>query len=177
MVEDFVKRLKDEETRESAFVEAVEQYSPLLYRHIRRLVLFHDDANDLLQDTFIKAWTNLEAFRGDSRFFTWLYRIAMNNCFTFLANEQKRESLLEKGDIAMEVLEADPYFDGGEIELKLQKALLSLPPKQRQVFQLRYYEEMKYEEMSELLGTSVGALKASYHIAVEKIQASFLSED
>lgn len=136
------------------------------------MVIDHDDANDLVQTTFIKAWKGLENFREDSQVFTWLYRIATNECLTHLNNKKKR-FFLPIGDVEHELtikLDSEPSLKANQLEMKLQKAILSLPEKQRTVFNLRYYDEMKYEQMSEVLGTSVGALKASYHHAVQKIE-------
>lgn len=136
------------------------------------MVIDHDDANDLVQTTFIKAWKGLENFREDSQVFSWLYRIATNECLTHLNNKKKR-FFLPIGDVEHELtskLDSEPTLKANQLEMKLQKAILSLPEKQRTVFNLRYYDEMKYEEMSEVLGTSVGALKASYHHAVQKIE-------
>lgn len=136
------------------------------------MVIDHDDANDLVQTTFIKAWKGLENFREDSQVFTWLYRIATNECLTHLNNKKKR-FFLPIGDVEHELtskLDNEPSLKANQLEMKLQKAILSLPEKQRTVFNLRYYDEMKYEQMSEVLGTSVGALKASYHHAVQKIE-------
>ncbi len=156
-----------------AFERIVREYSEQLYWQIRRMVLTHDDANDVLQNTFIKAWTNLDSFRGEAKLSTWLYRIAINECLTFL-NRQRAISQLSIDDVdtnRLNQLEGDSYFDGDEAQLQFQKALHTLPEKQRLVFNLKYFQEMKYEEMSEVLGTSVGALKASYHHAVKKIEA------
>lgn len=164
--------LQQEHTQKEAFSRIVDQYSEQLYWQIRRMVLSHEDANDLLQNTFIKAWTNIDYFRAEAKLSTWLYRIALNECLTFL-NKQRASSLLsidEPEADAVTKLEGDPYFSGDEAQLLLQKALLTLPEKQRMVFNLKYYQEMKYEEMSDTLGTSVGALKASYHHAVKKIE-------
>jgi RNA polymerase sigma-70 factor (ECF subfamily) len=136
------------------------------------MVLSHDDANDLLQNTFIKAWTNIDYFRGDSKLSTWLYKIAINESITFL-NKQRAQNNISIDDEAVFLsgrLETDTYFDGDAALLKLQKAILTLPEKQRMVFNFRYYDEMSYEEMAEVTGTSVGALKASYHHAVKKIE-------
>jgi len=137
------------------------------------MVINHDDADDVLQEVFIKVWTNLDSFRGESAAYTWMYRIAMNQCLEFLRKQKKRQ---RAGDPEWEArvldqLETDPYFDGDQAEKTLQEAILTLPEKQRTVFQLKYYDTMKYEDMSTVLGTSVGALKASYHHAVKKIEA------
>lgn len=164
--------LQDESTLRKGFEMIVAQYSEQLYWQIRRMVLSHEDANDLLQNTFIKAWTNIDYFRAEAKLSTWLYRIAMNECITFL-NKQRATSTIAIDDpeaAVVQRLESDPYFSGDEAQLALQKALLALPEKQRMVFNLKYYQEMKYEEMSDIFGTSVGALKASYHHAVKKIE-------
>ncbi|MDR0865467.1 MAG: sigma-70 family RNA polymerase sigma factor [Candidatus Symbiothrix sp.] len=158
--------------QKKAFEQIVNHYSEKLYWQIRKLVLSHDDANDLLQNTFIKAWTSVDLFRGDSKLSTWLYKIAINESITFL-NKQRAHSHVsidDEASLLIGKLETDDYFDGDEIQLKLQKAILTLPEKQRVVFNLRYYDEMPYEEMSEVTGTSVGALKASYHHATKKIE-------
>ncbi len=157
---------------EAAFNLLVNKYSRQIYWQIRRMVLSHDDANDVLQNTFIKVWGAFADFHGDSKISTWLYRIAANESLTFL-NSQRAKYIadpLDLEDIMIQNLQADPYFDGDEAQLKLQKAIAQLPEKQRMVFNMKYYDEMKYEDMSEVLGTSVGALKASYHIAVQKIE-------
>lgn len=164
--------LQDKETQKEGFEMIVREYSEQLYWQIRRMVLSHEDANDLLQNTFVKAWINIDYFRADAKLSTWLYRIALNECLTFL-NKQRAAGMVAIDDPEASViqkLESDPYFSGDSAQLLLQKALLSLPEKQRMVFNLKYYQEMKYEDMSEILGTSVGALKASYHHAVKKIE-------
>lgn len=172
---EIVGRLRNPRTQKQAFEQVVAAYSQQIYWQIRRMVLSHEDANDLLQNTFIKAWTNLDAFRAEARLSTWLYRIAWNECLTFLQKQRAvvAVSLDDPEASAVERLEGDPYFSGDEAQRLLQKALFSLPEKQRLVFNLKYFQEMKYEEISEILGTSVGALKASYHHAVKKIE-SFL---
>lgn len=170
--------LQGEKTQRRGFEMIVAQYSEQLYWQIRRMVYSHEDANDLLQNTFIKAWTNIDYFRGDAKLSTWLYRIALNECLTFL-NKQRAQTTVSLDDPEADVLqklESDPYFSGDKIQTTLQKALLTLPEKQRMVFNLKYYQEMKYEEMSEIFGTSVGALKASYHHAVKKIEKFFEDE-
>ena len=155
----------------------VSQYSEQLYWQIRRMVLSHEDANDLLQNTFIKAWTNIDYFRAEAKLSTWLYRIALNECLTFLNKQRANMVAIDDPEaIGVQNLESDSYFSGDRIQLLLQKALLSLPEKQRMVFNLKYYQEMKYEDMSDIFGTSVGALKASYHHAVKKIE-KFLGEE
>lgn len=159
--------------REEAFSMLVEKYRQRLYWHLRKMVLVHEDADDLLQNTFIKVWKNLGNFRGDSALFTWLYRIATNEALNHL--NKKRTELLNSFDDLESVmsgqLDEDPLFNGDEIQKRLQKSILTLPDKQRLVFNMKYFDEMKYEEMAEILNTSVGALKASYFHAVRKIEA------
>ena len=176
--EDVVKRLRDPKTQRDAFSEVVYAYSEKLYWHIRKMVLGHEDANDMLQNTFLKAWLNLDTFRGDAKLSTWMYKIAVNECITFLNKQRAQNNVpLDDTDVyLLQTLKADEYFDGDEIDMKLQKAILSLPEKQRLVFNMRYKDEMKYEDISEILGTSVGALKASYHHAVKKIETFFLDD-
>ncbi len=161
-----------------AFNLIVRKYQERLYWHIRKMVLNHEDADDLVQDVFVKAWKGLDNFREDSQLFTWLYRIATNETLTFLKKKQKKQTL-PLGDVEHQLsntLESDGYFNGDAIQLKLQKALLTLPEKQRLVFNMRYFDELKYEEISDILGTSVGALKASYHYAVQKVE-KYLEEN
>ena len=174
-----VQQLKDTKTRRRAFESVVRQYSEQLYWQIRRIVLNHDDADDVLQNTFIKAWQALDNFHGDARLLTWLSRIAINESLDFM-RRQKNTSLVSADDAELGVanqLMADEYFDGDETEAQLQEAISQLPDVQRTVFQLRYYDEMKYSEISQVLNTSEGALKASYHIAVKKITEFFRSRD
>lgn len=169
---ELLDKFRDENTRHYAFNLIVKKYQKRVYYHIRRLVIDHDDADDVTQNTFIKAWKGLDNFKEDSQLFTWLYRIATNESITFLNSKRKR-FFIPIGDVEHELsnkLESDPHFSGDKIQLKLQKAILTLPEKQRIVFNMKYYEDMKYEEISEVLGTSVGALKASYHHAVKKIE-------
>jgi RNA polymerase sigma-70 factor (ECF subfamily) len=170
-----IERLRDPEARRAAFSDMVKVYSEPLYWHIRRMVLNHDDANDLLQNTFVKAWTGIDGFLGNAKVLTWLYRIATNETITFL--NRSHAMALEETEACAAQLEADPYFDGDALQVRLQEALQTLPPKQRMVFNMKYYDEMKYEEMSELLGTSIGALKASYHIATKKIEEILKNKD
>ena len=173
-----VTQLRDTSQREQAFTLMVEHFKEQLYWQIRRMVLSHDDADDVLQNTFIKAWTGLDGFRGDAKLSTWLFRIANNETLNFLARKRQTHSLDDDAAVGVAVrLESDPYFDGDETARQLQEAVASLPDKQRQVFNLKYYDEMKYEDMSEMLGTSVGALKASYHHAVKKISDFFHARD
>lgn len=168
---EIIALLQDSTRQREAFECIVKEYSEQLYWQIRRMVLSHDDANDILQNTFVKAWMNIDYFRGDAKMSTWLYRIALNECLTFL-NKQRANAQLSIDDIQAEMankLETDPYFDGDETQKIFLKAVHSLPEKQQMVFNLKYFKEMKYEEISEILGTSIGALKASYHHAVKKI--------
>lgn len=165
-------------SRNRAFNILVMQHQQRLYFHIRKMVLNHDDADDLLQNVFIKAYKALDNFREDSKIYTWLYKIATNECITFL-NSKKKRFTIPMVDVEYQLaqnLETDTYFNGDRIQMKLQQAILTLPEKQRLVFNLKYFEEMKYEEMSEILGTSVGALKASFHHAVKKIE-EFIKRD
>lgn len=165
-------------SRNRAFNMLVVQYQQRLYFHIRKMVLNHDDADDLLQNVFIKAYKALDNFREDSKIYTWLYKIATNECINFL-NSKKKRLTIPMADVEQQLsqnLETDIYFNGDRIQMKLQQAILTLPEKQRLVFNLKYFEEMKYEEMSEILGTSVGALKASFHHAVKKIE-EFIKRD
>ncbi|MBS1615324.1 MAG: sigma-70 family RNA polymerase sigma factor [Bacteroidetes bacterium] len=165
----------NEASRERAFTGILEKYSERLYWHIRRLVLNHDDAHDVLQNLSIRAWRGLADFRGDSSLYTWLYRIATNEALTFLEQKKRRAALsLSDHESSLEnQLRAEPGFDARKLEWQLLQAIQSLPEKQRIVFNLRYYDEMPYEQMSDVTGTSVGALKASYHHAVKKIEAYF----
>ena len=169
---EFIKHLLDPKTQNKAFETLLIQYQKPLYNHIRNIVLNHDDANDVLQNTFLKIFRYLKNFKGDSKLFSWMYRIATNEAITFLNQKAKisgvtSEALQSK---LVENLTSDSYFDGDAIQLKLQKAIASLPEKQQLVFKMRYFEEIKYEDLSEILNTSVGALKASYHHAVKKIE-------
>jgi RNA polymerase sigma factor (sigma-70 family) len=166
------------ETKQKAFGELIQKYQQKVYWHIRKMVIDHDDTDDLTQETFIKLWTSLDTFRGDSQLYTWIYRIATNECLNHL--NKKRKNVFVEIDEALAdslsaQLDSDPLIGGTEIQIRLQKALLTLPDKQRLVFNMKYFDEMKYEEISEITGTSVGALKASYHLAVKKIE-DFLSE-
>ena len=155
---EIVKRLHDPKQCREAFTEIIKTYSEPLYWQIRRMVMNHDDANDLLQNTFLKAWSNIENFRGDAKLSTWLYKIAINESITFINKEKQKQNI---------------SIDGDELKLLLQKAIATLPEKQRMIFNMKYFDEMKYEDMSEILGTTVGALKASYHHAVKKIELFF----
>lgn len=173
--QNLIDELRNPETANAAFGKLMQIYAEKLYWQIRRMVFCHDDADDLLQNTFIKAWNNLDKFRGDARLSTWLYKIAVNESINHLNRSKQRNDIStdDAENYLCQQLESDPYFDGDELQLQLQKAIASLPEKQRLVFNMRYFQEMKYEEISEILGTSVGALKASYHHAVKKIEARF----
>ncbi|MFT3793226.1 RNA polymerase sigma factor [Flavobacterium sp.] len=169
---EFIQQLLDPKTQNEAFQQLMALYQRPLYSHIRNMVLDHDDANDVLQNTFVKVFQYLKGFKGESKLFSWMYRIATNEAITFLNQKAKRGRMTsaELQTKLVDNLKADNYFDGDEIQIKLQKAILLLPEKQQLVFKMKYFEEIKYEEMSEILGTSVGALKASYHHAVKKIE-------
>jgi len=174
---ELLMQFRDPATRERSFTLILKKYHEKLYWHIRRMVISHDDANDVLQNMFIKVWKALENFREDSQLYTWLYRIATNECLTFLEQQKKRASVsfsdVETG--LSNKLKADKHFDANKLEWKLQAAIQQLPEKQRVVFNLRYYDEMPYEKMSKVLETSEGALKASYHHAVKKIEDFILN--
>ncbi|MDX9919135.1 MAG: sigma-70 family RNA polymerase sigma factor [Paludibacter sp.] len=161
--------------RAQAFSAVVRLYQERLYWHIRKMVLSHEDANDVLQNTFLKAWNGLDGFRGESKVSTWLYRIATNETLTFLSNKRMRNLTSMDAEEAhlLHSLQSDSYFDGDEAQLKLQKAILTLPEKQRLVFNMKYFDDLTYDEMEEILGTTTGALKASYHHAVKKIEKYF----
>jgi RNA polymerase sigma factor (sigma-70 family) len=171
-------QFRDPVTKERAYTAIIKKYQEKLYWHIRRMVVDHDDANDVLQNVFIRVWKGLENFREDSQLYTWLYRIATNESLTFIEQQKKRSSVSLNDDEAglSNKVRADQHFDFQKLEWKLQLAIQQLPEKQRVVFNLRYYEEMPYEEMSKVLETSEGALKASYHHAVKKIE-DFLKND
>lgn len=170
-----LERFRDPQTKEKAFNDLVLKYQQRIYWHIRRLVISHDDADDLVQEVFIKIWNNLSDFQENSRLFTWMYRIATNECLTFLKRKSMRNMVpLERDDnYLLDKLREDPYVNGDELQIRLQQAILTLPEKQRIVFNMRYFDEMKYEEMAEVLEVSTGALKASYHHAVKKIEQYF----
>ena len=177
--EELLTLLREPDTIREGFAKLVSEYSEQLYWQIRKMVLSHDDANDILQEVFIKAWSSIDNFRGEAKLSTWLYRIAINESITFInkMRAQNNISIDEDDSFLINQLEGDQYFDGDETQKLLQKAVLTLPEKQRLVFQMKYFDEMKYEEISEILGTSVGALKASYHHAVKKIENFFDQTD
>ena len=175
---EIVKLLDDPKTQRKAFSLLVSQYTEPLYWKIHRIVLTHDDSNDVLQNVFIKAWTNIGDFQNKSKLSTWLYRIAINESLDFLRKQKAASAISADEDVSVaNRLMADEYFDGDETEAQLQEAIAKLPDVQRTVFNLRYFDEMKYSEMSKLLDTSEGALKASYHLAVKKITEFFKSHD
>jgi RNA polymerase sigma factor (sigma-70 family) len=170
--QEFIQKLLSPKTQNEAFQQLLQEYQKPLYNHIRNIVLNHEDTDDVLQNTFVKVFQHLKNFKGESKLFSWMYRIATNEALTFLnhkakTNEITSETLQNK---AIDNLKSDVYFDGNEMQLKLQKAIATLPEKQQLVFKMKYFEDLKYEAISEILGTSVGALKASYHHAVKKIE-------
>ena len=169
---ELLNRLNAEQTKEQAFKELLNLYKERLYWHIRHIVKSHDDTDDVLQNTFIKVYKNIHAFKGDSKLFSWMYRIATNEAITHLNQNSKRYSISseELQQKAVNNLKSDVYFEGDDIQLKLQQAIATLPQKQQLVFNMKYFEDIKYSEMSNILDTSEGALKASYHIAVKKIE-------
>ena len=175
---EILSQLRNPETKDKAFDYIVNTYSQKLYYHIRRMVIDHDDANDLLQDTFINAFVKIDKFRSDSAIYTWLYKIATNTSLNFIAKKKRQYtfSAIKFEDSLASQLESDQYFDGDALQKKLQRSVLKLPTKQRLVFNMKYFDEMKYEEISKVLDTSVGGLKASYHHAVKKIE-KFINED
>ncbi len=175
-----IAKFAEESTREEAFRLLLKKYQQKIYWHVRRMVIDHDDADDVVQDIFVKVWKNLGKFREDSQLYTWLYRIATNECITFLNKKKQKQNVSLDDDTTAylaETLADGNYFNGDKAQMKLQQALLTLPEKQKLVFNMKYFEDMKYEEISDVLGTSVGALKASYHLAVKKIEAFFNNQD
>ena len=169
---------RDKNSRSNAYNLIVLKYQKRLYWHIRRMVISHEDSDDVLQNTLIKAWKGLPNFKENAKLYTWLYRIATNETITFL-NKKRKRFFIPINDIEYELtgmLESDSFYTGDEIQLKLQKAILTLPEKQRLIFNMKYYDELKYEEISKILGTSIGGLKASYHLAVKKIE-KYLTQD
>jgi RNA polymerase sigma-70 factor (ECF subfamily) len=176
---EILSKFQDEKTRNEAFNLLLNKYQQKIYWHVRRMVIDHDDADDLVQDVFIKVWKNLPGFRSDAQLYTWMYRIATNECITFL-NKKKQKNNISLDEIDYELadtLSESDHFTGDQIQKKLQQALLTLPEKQKLVFNMKYFDDMKYEEISQVLGTSVGALKASFHLAVKKIESYLLTED
>ena len=171
-------QFRNPSTKEKAFTAIIKKYQEKLYWHIRRMVVEHEDANDVLQNAFIRVWKGLDNFREDSQLYTWIYRIGTNECLTFLEQKKRKSTISLDGDVETglsNTIKADKHFDPNKLEWKLQLAMQQLPEKQRIVFNLRYYDEMPYEEMSKVLETSEGALKASYHHAVKKIEDFILN--
>ncbi|MBV6646757.1 MAG: RNA polymerase sigma factor [Cyclobacteriaceae bacterium] len=173
-----IEKIKNPETQEYGFNLLCKEYQERIYWHVRKMVIDHDDANDLVQDIFVKVWKNLGKFREDAKLFTWIYRIATNECLNFL-KKKKRKYFIPINDVSKELsnkIDEGHLMDGDDIQKKLQKALLKLPEKQRIVFNMKYFDELKFNEIAEITETSVGALKASYHHAVKKIE-HFLNDD
>ena len=166
-----VKDLRDPKKARGAFDVLMRKYGEQIYWQIRKMVVSHDDANDILQNCFLKAWNNLQNFRGDAKLSTWLYKIAVNETLNFLNKTKSRSDVVSDNEdfSVLDTLESDEYFDGDQLQIDFQKAIATLPEKQRMVFNMRYFDDMKYEKISEILGTSVGALKASYHHAVKNL--------
>ena len=176
--EEIIEKIQDKKTVNYGFNLLMDKYQEQVYWVIRRMVIDHDVADDIAQDTFVKVWKNLSSFKGDAKLSTWIYRIATNESLTYL-RKKKRRFFLPIGDVEHELsssLESDHYYSGDEIQLKLQKALLKLPEKQRLVFNMKYFEEMKFKDIAEVLDVSVGSLKAQYHHAVKKIE-KFVKDD
>lgn len=176
--QELIEKIRNPESRNYGFNLLVREYQEKIYWHVRQMVIDHDDANDVVQEVFVKVWKNLERFRGDSKLYTWVYRISTNECLNFLG-KKRRKYMVSWGTAEKELsnkIDDSAYIEGDEVQRKLQKALLKLPDKQRLVFNMKYFEEMKYEEICEITGTSVGALKASYHHAVKKIEQSLKDE-
>ncbi|WP_028873376.1 RNA polymerase sigma factor [Psychroserpens burtonensis] len=174
----FIQRLTHPASKEAAYKELLSLYKERLYWHIRHIVKYHDDADDVLQNTFIKVYKNIDNFKGNSKLFSWMYRIASNESITHLNKNAKRLHINneETQEYLINNLKADVYFEGDDIQLKLQQAIAKLPEKQQLVFNMRYFQDIKYKDLSDILETSEGALKASYHIAVKKIEA-YLTQD
>ena len=175
---DLLQKLKNPETKRYGFNLLVREYQQRIYWHVRKMVIDHDDADDLVQEIFIKIWKNLDKFREESKLYTWIYTIASNECLNFLKKKRNRY-FLPIVDVSAELnqkLEQSEYISGDEVQNKLQKALLTLPDKQRMVFNMKYYDEMKYDEIAEITNTSIGSLKASYHHAVKKIKKFLISD-
>lgn len=178
MEELIIDKIREEETRNYGFNLLVREYQERVYWHVRKMVIDHDDADDLVQEIFVKVWKNLDRFREDAKLYTWIYRIATNECLTFL-KKKKKKFFVPINDVQNELsekLDQDPGISGDEVQLKLQKALLTLPDKQRMVFNMKYFDDMKFKEIAEITNTSEGALKANYHHAVKKIE-EFINRD
>ena len=175
---DLISRLQNDDTKETAFRELLSLYKERLYWHIRKIVISHDDTDDVLQNTFIKIFRSIDKFKGDSKLYSWMYRIATNESITHINKNAKRLKISNKEvqNNVINNLQADVYFEGNDIQIKLQRAIATLPQKQQLVFNMRYFDDMKYKDIANVLETSEGALKASYHIAAKKIQ-TFLTYD
>ena len=175
---ELLKLCRDPQTKERGFRILLSQYKERTYWHIRRILLDHEDANDIVQDTFVKVWKNLDSFRGDSSLFSWIYRIATNESLNFLRKMKNKSTVqIDKVEyLLVNKLDDNSLMSGDEIERKLQRSLLKLPEKQRLVFNMRYFEDLKYQEISDILGTSVGGLKASYHHAIKKIEENLKTD-
>ncbi len=170
--QELLEKIKQPESKNFGFNLLVKKYQQKIYWHIQKMVIDHDDTDDLVQEVFVKVWNNLDKFREDAQLYTWIYRIATNECLNFL-RKKRNKFFLPINDVANDLtqkLDQHPLIDGDEIQLRLQKALLKLPDKQRLVFNMKYFDEMKYEEIAEITGTSVGSLKANYHHAVKKLE-------
>ncbi len=178
MEELIIEKIRNEDTRNYGFNLLIREYQERVYWHVRKMVIDHDDADDLTQEIFVKVWKNLSSFREDAKLFTWIYRIATNECLTFL-KKKKRRFFVPIGDVEGELnekLQSNPDISGDEVQMKLQKALLKLPDKQRMVFNMKYFDDLKFKDIAEITGTSEGGLKANYHHAVKKIE-ELLNED
>jgi RNA polymerase sigma factor (sigma-70 family) len=171
--DEFIQQLLNHKTQNEAFKKLLLTYQKPLYNHIRNIVLNHDDTDDVLQNTFVKVFQHLKKFKGESKLFSWIYRIATNEAISFINQKAKKKGISSESlqNKTIDNLKSDPYFDGDEVQIKLHKAIAALPQKQQLVFKMKYFEELKYEQISKILGTSVGSLKASYHHAVKKIEA------
>jgi RNA polymerase sigma factor (sigma-70 family) len=171
--QELISRLQSPQHKDQAFRELLKLYQERLYWHIRKMVYHHDDADDVLQNTFVKIFRHIDSFKGDSKIYSWMYRIATNEAISFLNQKAKMQNITleEVKEQALNNLTEDIYFEGDQLQLELQKAIATLPHKQQLVFNMKYFDDLTYEELSEILGTSVGALKASYHLAVKKITA------
>ncbi len=172
--EEIIKLIEDPNSQKQAFEMILKTYKEKIYYHVRKMVIDHDDADDVSQEVFIKIWKNLDKFRGDSKLYTWIYRIATNESLTFLQRRKRNnsESIDDNSDLIahLESSKSDTYLSGDEIQIKLQKAILTLPDKQRLVFNMKYFDDLKYDEIAEITETSVGSLKATYHYAIKKIE-------
>ena len=176
--EEILSRVKNKSTADQGFALLMQKYQEQTYWHIRRILVDHDDTNDVMQNTFIKVWRNIAKFRADSKLYTWIYRIATNEAISFIKSNKSKYyvSLDEMTDDFGEQLEADVHFKGSTIQRKLQKAISTLPNRQRMVFNMRYFDAMSYQDIADVIGVSIGTLKASYHIAAKKIE-NFLKDD